>query len=841
MNLPKLSEPPDTPENQPGMALFTAVFHQNPLAASLTKVHDGRLVDVNHAWLTLTGFTRDEVIGKTTLELGIWGDGAKRKSGLAPLVATGQPISFETTLVTKGGGPRQVAFDASQFVINGQPHLLAYIRDVTGVQDSSQALKERLSFIEKITSRVPGLVYQFRLRADGTSHFPFASGAMPDLFGLKSSEVVTDASAAFMKVHPADLPVVRKAVTDSATNLTPWRSDFRVVGPDGKWLWLRGDSLPERQPDGSVIWHGFMSDITQRKVEQAALTESETRFRNLTSLSSDWYWEQDDHFRFVRIDGRAFDGEARPVDALIGKTRWDDGSYGLSDEQWEEHRRALVAHETFRNLEMQHVSGGQVFWASISGMPIFDAAGAFKGYRGIGRDISEQKHSEDEGQRLAFYDTLTGLPNRRLLLNRLSQGLVASARNLQRGALLFIDLDNFKDLNDTLGHDVGDQLLEKVANRLVTCIRQGDTVARFGGDEFVVMLEGLSTEVHEAVAQVTVVGEKILSSMNLAFPLVGKLHYSTPSIGIALFSGQNQTVDELLKRADLAMYQAKGAGRNTYRFFDPEMQAAVALRAALEVDLRHGLEREELLLYYQPVVNQRGQVTGVEALVRWRHPVRGMVSPADFIPVAEQTGLILPLGQWVLKTACAQLLTWSLSTQTDELTMAVNISAREFRQPEFVAHTLNVVNRSGANPQLLKLELTESLLFTDVHDVIGKMDALRAAGVTFSLDDFGTGYSSLSYLKRLPLDQLKIDQSFVRDVLTDPNDAAIAKTIVALAQSLGLSVVAEGVETEGQRDFLIDHGCQSFQGYLFGRPVPIDQLNLEYVAGGFSMTLPYSI
>ena len=841
MNLPKLSEPPDTPENQPGMALFTAVFHQNPLAASLTKVHDGRLVDVNHAWLTLTGFTRDEVIGKTTLELGIWGDGAKRKSGLAPLVATGQPISFETTLVTKGGGPRQVAFDASQFVINGQPHLLAYIRDVTGVQDSSQALKERLSFIEKITSRVPGLVYQFRLRADGTSHFPFASGAMPDLFGLKSSEVVTDASAAFMKVHPADLPVVRKAVTDSATNLTPWRSDFRVVGPDGKWLWLRGDSLPERQPDGSVIWHGFMSDITQRKVEQAALTESETRFRNLTSLSSDWYWEQDDHFRFVRIDGRAFDGEARPVDALIGKTRWDDGSYGLSDEQWEEHRRALVAHETFRNLEMQHVSGGQVFWASISGMPIFDAAGAFKGYRGIGHDISEQKHSEDEGQRLAFYDTLTGLPNRRLLLNRLSQGLVASARNLQRGALLFIDLDNFKDLNDTLGHDVGDQLLEKVANRLVTCIRQGDTVARFGGDEFVVMLEGLSTEVHEAVAQVTVVGEKILSSMNLAFPLVGKLHYSTPSIGIALFSGQNQTVDELLKRADLAMYQAKGAGRNTYRFFDPEMQAAVALRAALEVDLRHGLEREELLLYYQPVVNQRGQVTGVEALVRWRHPVRGMVSPADFIPVAEQTGLILPLGQWVLKTACAQLLTWSLSTQTDELTMAVNISAREFRQPEFVAHTLNVVNRSGANPQLLKLELTESLLFTDVHDVIGKMDALRAAGVTFSLDDFGTGYSSLSYLKRLPLDQLKIDQSFVRDVLTDPNDAAIAKTIVALAQSLGLSVVAEGVETEGQRDFLIDHGCQSFQGYLFGRPVPIDQLNLEYVAGGFSMTLPYSI
>ncbi len=836
MNLPR---PMEAFSDLPGMALFSAVFHQSPLANSLTRMADGFLVDVNESWLSLTGYSRDEVIGKSTLGLGLWGDPSKRQAALAPLQQSGAPLRLEAAMTTKAGDHRLVEFNASQYVLDGQPYLLAQIRDITGQQESANAVKNRLDFIEKITSRVPGVVYQFRMRADRTSHFPFATGAMRDLFGLNPTEVTEDATPAFMKVHPDDLLATQRDVVESAINLTPWRSEFRVSLPDGEQRWLFGDSLPERQDDGSVIWYGYISDITARKNEQSALYESEMRFRSLTELSSDWYWEQDENFRFTRIDGSIFRDGGLPSESVLGKTRWGANSYGLTEDQWAEHRRALEAHETFHNFELRHIDAkGRVLWASISGLPIFDSRGVFKGYRGIGRDISEQKHNEDEGQRLAFYDTLTGLPNRRLLLNRLAQALVTSARSHQQGALLFIDLDNFKDLNDTLGHDVGDLLLEKVANRLVTCIRQGDTVARFGGDEFVVMLENLSADLQGAVAQVTVVGEKILAAMNMPFELTGKLHYSTPSVGIAMFSGQTQGVDELLKRADLAMYQAKSAGRNTFRFFDPDMQAAVALRSALEVDLRQGLERDELRLFYQPVVDETGHIQGVEALVRWQHPVRGMVSPADFIPVAEQTGLILPLGQWVLRVACEQLVSWSHSAQTFDLTMAVNISARQFRQPEFVAQTLAVLEQTGASAHLLKLELTESLLLNDVQDAIKKMDELRAVGVRFSLDDFGTGYSSLSYLKRLPLDQLKIDQSFVRDILTDPNDAAIAKTVVALAHSLGLSVVAEGVETEGQRDFLVTHGCHAFQGYLFGRPVPVEQLNLESVQFGFAMTQP---
>jgi diguanylate cyclase (GGDEF)-like protein len=399
-------------------------------------------------------------------------------------------------------------------------------------------------------------------------------------------------------------------------------------------------------------------------------------------------------------------------------------------------------------------------------------------------------------------------------------------RHRHHGALLFIDLDNFKILNDTLGHHMGDLLLQQVASRLQECVRDVDTVARLGGDEFVVMLEELDPLPAEAASQAERVAKKVLNSLNQQFALGSHTLHSSPSIGVTLFYQQQHSVDELLKRADLAMYQAKGAGRNTLRFFDPEMQAAASARAAMEADLRQGLSREEFMLYYQSVVDDQGQVTGVEALLRWKHPVRGLVPPNEFIPVAEQTGLILPLGQWVLEAACAQLVAWSAKPHTQRLTMAVNVSARQFKHPEFSKHILNLLRLSGANPYRLKLELTESLLLSDFDEVIDKMSELRSIGVGFSLDDFGTGYSSLAYLKRLPLDQLKIDQSFVRDVLTDPNDAAIARTILNLARSLDLGVVAEGVETEGQRDFLLRNGCKAFQGYFFARPVPVEQLKL---------------
>ncbi|HSV51438.1 MAG TPA: EAL domain-containing protein [Burkholderiaceae bacterium] len=438
----------------------------------------------------------------------------------------------------------------------------------------------------------------------------------------------------------------------------------------------------------------------------------------------------------------------------------------------------------------------------------------------INTDISQRKANELQIQKLAFFDPLTTLPNRMLLMDRLQHALMASARSGRGGALLFIDLDNFKTLNDTLGHDKGDLLLQQVAQRLTACVREADTVARLGGDEFVVMLEELSESEREVAVQARVVGEKILAALSMPYVLAGYEHQSTSSIGVAPFSEQHQSVGELLKQADLAMYQSKSAGRNTLRFFDPGMQAVVSARAALEVDLRQALAQDEFLLYYQPQFNEPGRVTGVEALVRWKHPQRGMVSPAEFIPLAEETGLIMPLGRWVLETACTLLATWHARAATAALTLAVNVSPRQFRHPDFVDQVVSVLHSTGANPLNLKLELTESLLVDDMEVTIAKMSALKALGVGFALDDFGTGYSSLSYLKRLPLDQLKIDQSFVHDVLSDPNDAVIARTIIALGQSLGLDVIAEGVETEAQRAFLARHGCNAYQGYLFSRPMP---------------------
>ncbi|HZW21374.1 EAL domain-containing protein [Noviherbaspirillum sp.] len=454
-------------------------------------------------------------------------------------------------------------------------------------------------------------------------------------------------------------------------------------------------------------------------------------------------------------------------------------------------------------------------WTRISGDD-----GSVQSILAIHTDITMRKAAEEKVQQLAFYDQLTRLPNRSSLLDRLQHAIGACARHRKLGALMLIDLDNFKTLNDTLGHDKGDMLLQQVASRLLPCVRQTDTVARLGGDEFVALLEDLSSNPAEAAMQAEHTAEKILGALNQPYRLEAYEHISTPSIGVALFRGGGDTVDEVLKRADLAMYQAKGAGRNTIRFFDPVMQAAVKHRLGLEADLRHAARSNEFVLYYQAQVDRDGIQTGAEALVRWEQPNRGVVSPAEFIPLAEETGIILRLGAWVLESACSTLAEWQAEPQTAHMTMSVNVSARQFRHPDFVEQVFDVLDRTGADPRKLKLELTESLLVDDIETIIEKMTRLKDRGVGFSLDDFGTGYSSLSYLKRFPLDQLKIDRSFVRDVLVDPNDAAIARTIVALGKSLGLTVIAEGVETEAQRNFLAEHGCEGYQGYLFSQPVP---------------------
>jgi diguanylate cyclase (GGDEF)-like protein/PAS domain S-box-containing protein len=466
---------------------------------------------------------------------------------------------------------------------------------------------------------------------------------------------------------------------------------------------------------------------------------------------------------------------------------------------------------------------GEVYpgWMSID--QVRDPGGKLLYYVGTSSDISKRKDAEAQIHQLAFYDPLTELPNRRLLTERLQQAFAVGARSGQHGAVLFLDLDNFKTINDSKGHDIGDQLLAEVARRLNCCVRDGDTVARLGGDEFVVVLESLSHISDEAAAQADQVAEKIREVLSQPYRLGNHDHHTTPSIGVVLFRGHQQNLEEVLKFADTAMYQAKTAGRNTIRFYDPVMQAAIEARADLEEELRYALERQQLCLYFQIQMDGLNRPLGAEGLLRWQHPSRGLILPTQFIQLAEETGLIVPIGLWVLQSACALLKSWQGAALTRDLTLAVNVSAKQFRSADFVAQVQRTLLDTGAEPAQLKLELTESIVLENVEDTIAKMHELKLLGVSFSMDDFGTGYSSLQYLKRLPLDQIKIDQSFVRDIVSDPNDAAIVQTIIAMSEVLGLNVIAEGVETEAQREFLDTCGCHAFQGYLFGIPVPLQE------------------
>ncbi|MEO6351796.1 MAG: EAL domain-containing protein [Burkholderiaceae bacterium] len=557
-------------------------------------------------------------------------------------------------------------------------------------------------------------------------------------------------------------------------------------------------------------------DILQRKRTEQQLRIAAAAFESQEGMfvtDADKVIQRVNH-AFTQITGYSAADAVGQTPKLLSSGRHDAAFYTAMEES--------IAHSGYWQGEIwNRRKGGEVYpqWLTITAVK--DPAGEVSHYVCTLNDITLRKAAENEIRHLAYYDPLTLLPNRRLLLDRLHQALVASERSGHEGALLFIDLDNFKMLNDTLGHDKGDLLLQQVAQRLCTCVREGDTVARLGGDEFVVMLEDLNTSPQVAASQAKAIGEKILATLNQVYLMGEHVYHSSSSIGISLFNHHLGGVDELLKRADLAMYEAKAAGRNTLRFFDPDMQAVVMARAALEADLRQALQEHQFQLYYQPQVGADGRLIGAEALLRWLHPQRGLVLPNEFIPLTEETGLILPLGQWVLETACLQLKSWAAHAELAQLTLAVNISARQLQQPDFVPHVLATLERTGANPGQLKLELTESQLLKDVEDSIDKMLLLKAPGIHFALDDFGTGYSSLSYLKRLPLDQLKIDRSFVSNVLKDTDDAIIVSTIVALAHGLGLDVIAEGVETEAQRDFLAEQGCLAYQGKLFGKPMAL--------------------
>jgi diguanylate cyclase (GGDEF)-like protein/PAS domain S-box-containing protein len=653
----------------------------------------------------------------------------------------------------------------------------------------------------------------------------FVNQAALDMLGCRQDDLQGQRRSIFDFIEMQELPGETASQLRSALEQgTRHGGEARLRGKDGQYLPVRYSITPMKDLHAVRGVVTTFQDITEQKRAEEHLRIAAVAFETqegmiITDASSRILRVNQS---FTRITGFAADEAIGHTPAMLKSGRHDPHFY---EDMW----RTLQDLGVWQGEVWNRRKNGEVYpeWLNISS--VRGPGGETLYFVGTFLDISQHKQAEAQIEYMALYDPLTNLPNRRLLTERLERALVSRSRAGRFGALLFIDLDNFKSLNDTLGHDIGDQLLQKVAERLSGCMREGDTVARLGGDEFVVMLDDLGSNAEDAANTAELVGDKIVEQLGQPYHLGTVEHHGSASVGLTLFHDHDMGVDELLKRADLALYQAKAAGRNTLRFFDPAMQAAVEARVAMENDLRRGLKQGEFVLHYQPQVNAEGRVIGAEALARWQHPQSGLVAPGAFIPLAEATGLIQPLGQWVLEAACAQLAAWQAEPATASLTLSVNVSAHQFRQPDFVNHVAEVLHRHGVHPPRLKLELTESLMLEDMENVIGKMNTLKALGVQLALDDFGTGYSSLAYLKRLPLDQIKIDQSFVRDVISDSNDAIITRTVLALGETFGLEVIAEGVESASQFDFLTINGCQLYQGYLFGRPVPIEDFVLNPV------------
>jgi diguanylate cyclase (GGDEF)-like protein/PAS domain S-box-containing protein len=625
-------------------------------------------------------------------------------------------------------------------------------------------------------------------------------------------------------LHPDDRLTAEVTILDAVRDRTQLSSEYRIIKPWGeqRWIGAHGNTVYDAQGQ-PLRMTGICLDITERKQAEADLRLAAAAFETQEGImitDAQGVIERVNK-AFTQITGYVADEVIGCSGTLLHSGRHDAVFYARI---WQD----MLRTGAWQGEVWSRRKNGEEYAQWLSMTAVRDDNSAVVHCVCTMLDISQRRLREAEIAQLAFYDPLTGLANRRLMKDRLHQALAVSARTERGGALMFIDLDRFKSINDTLGHDKGDMLLQQVAQRLSGCVREGDTVARPGGDEFVVMLAAdLSKVAEEAAAQARVVGEKMLTALSQPYDIAGDEYHGSASIGVALFGNHRIPMDELLKRADQAMYQAKAAGRNTLRFFDSAIQKSLQMRSTLEAELRQALQRGDFALHYQPGFDRTGRLLGAEALVRWQHPRRGLMLPDDFINIAEETGLIVSLGRWVIEAACAQLVAWSTEPEMAQLFLSVNISARQLHDKRFVGYVLEAVKSSGADATLLKLELTESMMLDDVDDTIAKLKALKARGVGFSLDDFGTGYASLTYLKRLPLDQLKIDRSFVSDILISPRDAAIARTVVELGRTLGLTVIAEGVEAQAQLDLLVEYGCHVFQGNLFGQPAPVETLRQQ--------------
>ena len=793
---------------------FRSSFENAAIGMALVAT-DGRWLQVNQALSDMLGYSKEELSSLTFQDITYPDDLATDMEFVQEMLGgLRKTYQMEKRYLRKNGDLVWVLLSVSLLRDKrGSPiHFISQVQNITESKKAEVAVAASEKEFRLLAEVMPQIVWI--TRADGWNIY--FNHQWVDYTGLTLEE--SYGHGWNKPFHPDDKQRAWDAWQNAVNNNVPYSLECRLRRADGEYSWWLIRGAPMLNENGTIEkWFGTCTDINEIKAAEQELRISATAFDVQEGIVI-----TDANEIIVRVNRAFIESTGYSAEELIGKTprmlqsgRHDNTFY---EEMW----RSLRESGAWQGEIWDRRKNGEIYpkWLSIKAVEEKD--GAVTHYVGSHTDITERKAAEDRIRDLAFYDPLTRLPNRRLLMDRLQRTLTSSMRSGHEGALLFVDLDHFKTLNDTLGHDKGDLLLQEVAQRLTTCIRDTDTLARLGGDEFVIVLEDLSKNPEDAAAQAETVSEKILGTLSQPYLLAGHEHHSTPSIGITLFGDQRENIAALMKQADIAMYQAKAAGRNTMRFFDPDLQVAIQARTAMEKDLHQGIEDGQFILYYQPQVEGR-RVIGAEALIRWRHPERGMVPPIEFISLAEETGLILPLGLWVLESACTQIWAWAERAETADLTLAVNVSARQLRQTNFVGEVLSVVGRTNADPRKLKLELTESMLVDNIEEIIAKMNALRSHGIRFSLDDFGTGYSSLSYLKRLPLSQLKIDRSFVMDVLTDPNDAAIARTVIALGQSLGLKVIAEGVETEAQQEFLAEHGCCTYQGYLFGKPIPAEE------------------
>lgn len=796
---------------QSQLRLWGELFEKADFGLAVTDAITQRFLSVNPAYAGMHGYERSELEGQ---EISIVNPDRAGVARMASKLANVPHLVTETEHITKDGRRFPVDLDLTEIrEPDGRPEkCIYYVADATSRKKNEEKLREQDALFQEMSAIAHVGAWEF----DPETGAGICTEEVMRIHELEP-DVPMSASLGLDFYHGESRERIEKAVRNATELGVPYDLELELTTSKGRKRWIRTIANPVVR-DGKVVKvRGAIQDITDRRE-----TEAEMRLAAVAFQTQEGIMVTDADSVILRVNDAFVNITGYAPEECVGKTASILRSGKQDSAFYKDMWHAIVTTGGWEGELWNRRKNGEIYPERLVITGVRNEEGKIVNYVGTFTDITMNRASAEKIRDLAFYDTLTHLPNRRLFMDRLHQAMTMNARSGQKGALFLLDLDNFKTINDTLGHDMGDALLQQVAERIKFTLREEDTVARLGGDEFVILVADLGRDALEAADKARDVGIKLQSPLNQPYRLGTQLHQNSPSIGVTIFSG-NERAEDLVKQADIAMYQAKRAGKNTLRFFDQQMQEAVNAHAALERDLRIALDRKQFELYYQIQVDNAGRAIGAEALIRWNHPERGLVSPGSFIPVAEDSGLIVEIGDWVLEQACIQLKAWEGSPDTRDLVLAVNLSSASFRPSQDFDVLLEIVKRHRINPTRLKIEITESLLLDDVERITNFLRELKAIGIRLAMDDFGTGYSSLSYLKRLPIDQVKIDQSFVRDIAEDENDRAIVETIIAMARSLKMGVIAEGVETDEQKEFLIGKGCMAFQGYLFGKPLPLDQ------------------